>query len=1069
MARKLGNASTDRVTVTAAPAINDIPKNSGAMTAIVTGMRTTDTNNQQLVTKYTDAFGQTSGFQFYMHDNGAAHGCLAGGPSGTSSGAYAANASAADATVLNQNEIWAMTWAGQTFAPKLFRNAIDTPIAEVGAYSAGNIATGPSGADAGADLLIGNKNTFALPYEGYMGWVILYGPELSLAQIRRVQYGVLVHRQGWLESDNAKITRGVNIMKSIAGYLVLLYMAQDGSFNEYSGNGFTIVATGTSLPADNEVANFDCPTTFDGDAEIYNTTGAYTREQYDYVVTSGQVRAKYVTAATAGRVWLWSPAVATPPKLDIEFYVGAPTSGAPTGGIANTVAGYNSGAFSGLAGTSKSITFQTPSRNPPASAGQLPGVVALQVVFFNASYTRTAAVPLASQNSILAFCDSIGDGNVGFPTQQYGYLQQVRNALPAWAAELGMWSYSGMQLRDIALNSTLIAQYVAMIVAINPKAVYIAEGFNDRGLNTVGWTAAVFQAQLAAFIAAARLAGYLGHFYLADPIIAGTFYEGANVNGDTLDAFRTAIANAASGRNAVEYVSLKAVLVTSDLSEASPNEIHPPAAGQNKLYTNKIAGVFAGAPAMLTVVAAIAVASWVVPQVTVIAPQTVTPAVATRTWSVATPTLSQSWVPGTFKNVKTGSSNGAAIVLASLGPAAVGDLVYVANGGSGAGNATNVPSDSVTSGYTKIAARNDGSSGGAAAYWARVTAATANLVVSFTPDSGAATIVASLVAGPFTYDADQANVADFSGTSTAFSDGPTTLPIPPNSLALSVAGAAASEPSTPDPTGYNTVGASNNFTAAMRTAFHQETASGAAAVCLVSYKVTSAPATAAMTLPVAANWFGVIATFSFSQIPTPATTIWVVATPNLPLSFAPTPATSTWTIVAPTVSTAVAPALAIRTWSVATPTPTLGPIAPSMSTAVAAWTAVPPTIAVGPIAPLLSLTTSAWVVPAPTITVGAIAPAAGVGARVWTVLTPTLTLGGTIFPAPAIRTWTVVGVAPALAVSPPLLPAVTTWAAQATVTGTAVGPAVTSPTRLSITNRGNTVQLAASRTSLTLD
>ena len=39
MARKFGNLATDRIAISPHAAINDIPKNNGVMTCVVTGMR----------------------------------------------------------------------------------------------------------------------------------------------------------------------------------------------------------------------------------------------------------------------------------------------------------------------------------------------------------------------------------------------------------------------------------------------------------------------------------------------------------------------------------------------------------------------------------------------------------------------------------------------------------------------------------------------------------------------------------------------------------------------------------------------------------------------------------------------------------------------------------------------------------------------------------------------------------------------------------------------------------------------------------------------------------------------
>lgn len=598
MGRLFGGNATDRVTVTATAVINDIPLNANALTLVVTGMRTTDDTNQQIVCKYSDAFGQTSGFALTLRTI-----TNPGQMTGQVASATAANGSDSDAsnvTVLNQNEVWAMTWAGINNAMKLFRSPIDTPIAEVTGYATQNVRTTAPGADNTADLLIGNKNTFAQVSHCYQGWTILYAASLTLVQLQRVHYGILVHRQGWLEANAVKIARGAAILKSIAGYRMLLYMAQDGTYNEYSGNAFTVAATGTTLPADNEITNFDCPTTFEGDAEPYNQQANY-REQFDYTAASSHARARYSTTATAGSVWAWSN-LANAAGFPIVGWVNTP-GGAPAFSAPNAI-GYTRGAFSGLSAGAKTIILQNPHCGPPpGGTGTVPGGNFMSVVFFNAAFTRVVPTPLANQRTLLCFVDSIGGGSNGLPPQQYGYNQLLRNALPSWLDEVATWGYGGMQLKDIAFTDVLITQFIGMLTAMNPRAVYIAEGFNDRGLNTAGWTAALWQVQLVKFIRAARVAGYRGHFYIADEIIAGSNYEAANVNGDTLDAYRAAAAGAvALSGPAVEYVSMKTAIAlngTNFLPDTAPNEIHPNAVGQTAIHTNRTQAVFAAAPTRL--------------------------------------------------------------------------------------------------------------------------------------------------------------------------------------------------------------------------------------------------------------------------------------------------------------------------------------------------------------------------------------------------------------------------------------------------------------------------------------
>lgn len=220
-----------------------------------------------------------------------------------------------------------------------------------------------------------------------------------------------------------------------------------------------------------------------------------------------------------------------------------------------------------------------------------------------------------------------------------------------------------------------------------------------------------------------------------------------------------------------------------------------------------------------------------------------------------------------FKAVAAGSGATTATTT-SLGSAAIGDLVVVAAGGVQAGSSPNLPTDNAGNTYTQVPSfRNDGTNGGAALFYSFLTVANAALTVSYTPTAGVTSIVAHLLSGALAYNADPANNADFSGTSTAWAVGPTTLTPPANSIVFYTIGAGATETATPNAVGYNTTGA-NGFTAGMNTAMHQETKSASAAICVTGYKITSAAASASVTLPAAANWFGVIASFSPTLTPT---------------------------------------------------------------------------------------------------------------------------------------------------------------------------------------------------------
>jgi hypothetical protein len=210
-----------------------------------------------------------------------------------------------------------------------------------------------------------------------------------------------------------------------------------------------------------------------------------------------------------------------------------------------------------------------------------------------------------------------------------------------------------------------------------------------------------------------------------------------------------------------------------------------------------------------------------------------------------------------IKNVVNWTATYGPTTSGSLGSASIGDLVVVlantVTGGS-------VPTDNASNTYSLVSGRTDGTFGGGM-WYSFLTTGNAGLTVTLNSGSGGqeCTGIAWLISGASAYNSDQANNANFSGSNTAWTVGPTTSAPPANSIAMFVlATNNVDQTGTADPSGYNTTG-SNGFTTGMNTAAHVY-ASGAP--CITGYKITSATETPSTTLAVGANWYGVVASFS---------------------------------------------------------------------------------------------------------------------------------------------------------------------------------------------------------------
>jgi hypothetical protein len=217
----------------------------------------------------------------------------------------------------------------------------------------------------------------------------------------------------------------------------------------------------------------------------------------------------------------------------------------------------------------------------------------------------------------------------------------------------------------------------------------------------------------------------------------------------------------------------------------------------------------------------------------------------------------------TIQNVVNASAGGSGTVTtASLGSVSTGDLIVV---GAGSYKATTLGTlgDSVGGNtYTKIAARDDGANAGAVLYYSIITNGGAGFTVNLSsPGAVENTIVVWWITGASAYNTDEADAANFSGSSTAWQVGPTTSTPPANSICLYVGSVGTTQASLSDATGFNTTGV-NGFTAGMDAAAQQLLHDSTHCPCFMGYKITSTTETPAVTLQAAADWFGVVASFS---------------------------------------------------------------------------------------------------------------------------------------------------------------------------------------------------------------
>lgn len=201
-----------------------------------------------------------------------------------------------------------------------------------------------------------------------------------------------------------------------------------------------------------------------------------------------------------------------------------------------------------------------------------------------AGQTLTPLSPTPPTNRIVVYGDSKSAGFSVEPMTQ-GWTGLVR--LDPYPGRLTSTARGNRSLyQDYAANGNSIIPTADLIAAecdgTVQNIVWIDIMYNDY-YGIAGWTAAgSFKTNYKALIARLQTYAKINTIYCVGTIVASS--ESANLNGDTLGAFRTAVSQAVSelGGNAV-YVDATATgwPTTSDLSDG----IHPSVTGMSKYHT----------------------------------------------------------------------------------------------------------------------------------------------------------------------------------------------------------------------------------------------------------------------------------------------------------------------------------------------------------------------------------------------------------------------------------------------------------------------------------------------------
>jgi len=540
MARLFSQASgTDAVDLGSPTPLDNLVQ-SGFTLIFIAGRRTGNQGNQGLFGK--SGALTTRGITFFS-DNSATPNATFGhlrAVVGTNATPYIRSSNASDTNVdtmiLNQQEVIACQFS-TTFTDgfQFYRNPIQTPIQEVASYFDESAGTGTIGADGADNAFFGLAPALgAFPFTGDLGFCLVYnrGTVYSVADLQRIQLGVVTYLAA-LEAG-ASTARAVAIWQSVSGYKLLGYLSSAGTFTDHSGNSITGTLTGTSAGV-NDV-NWFAPTAFDDDKESAFTSDL--REQVHYRYTCGFARKTFFTAATGFTAWDYRTLDGF---YDNQAGIAYMVNDTYTGLIgAGTDVGQQSGAVSGLPAYGKTITFVNGARSAATPTRPYEGTF-LQAVRFTAAATEIA--PTTRNTALVMIGDSVLEGFLLVPPHRDQPLQRLRlNGFNGTNVYDGVIDHAagGMELFDIAGDSTKRAEYTTILTSGNPKRILIQlaanDFFVDRTIaNFTTWLDTLCDNILA-------VGGFTGKITLCTVTDWRTPPEGdTNANGDNIEDFRQAV------------------------------------------------------------------------------------------------------------------------------------------------------------------------------------------------------------------------------------------------------------------------------------------------------------------------------------------------------------------------------------------------------------------------------------------------------------------------------------------------------------------------------------------------
>lgn len=253
-----GLAYTDKLNCGSAADIDDMTAAGTYLLVLSSVRRAVDADNLFVATKCS---ATTGGWELLLD---GPYGSTKGYPRvliWTSGARYDVATSGTDRTELNAQEIVGFQHDGAG-AITIYRGPIQSAVVASTGLSTIVAGSGTIGADAAADLLVGNAGRSNLPFSGDIGWTCIYKRATAFTDA-----DVNTIRAAMVQAVGGDIAGGVTAMKTVSGYTRLIYLAPDATVSattaiDYApasptnlGTGITGTAAGTDYVAAGPPAN----------------------------------------------------------------------------------------------------------------------------------------------------------------------------------------------------------------------------------------------------------------------------------------------------------------------------------------------------------------------------------------------------------------------------------------------------------------------------------------------------------------------------------------------------------------------------------------------------------------------------------------------------------------------------------------------------------------------------------------------------------------------------------------------------------------------------------------------